>query len=358
MGSPKRPNSGGSIYTLAQSGTQHLPNPAESPEVMVYGQGSALDQPEAWQNRARRKMITQSMILALIDIAKEKGDLERVQPYWNTYHCLNNVITSNGQVYSKYCKNRFCTSCCSIRKAEIINKYLPIIQTWEEPCFVTLTVKAQKASNLKKWMGGMKKAFNQILNRCKKRHQRGKGIKLVGIKSLECNFNPQKRTYNPHYHLIVANREIANLLVVEWQKQWNQGEKKLTSPFAQDVRKIDNLEGALIEIIKYGSKIFTEPDVLKKANKKIPPTIYAAALDNIFVAMQPYRLFDRFGFNLPKADKQKKVDPQFLQFYEEWEFDKHQNDWLNPDTGELLSGHVAAPRLKFLLSEHINLSVQ
>lgn len=358
MGSAKQPNSGGSIYTLAQSGTQHLPNPAESPEVMVYGQGSALDQTEAWQNRARRKMITQSMILALIDIAKEKGDLERVQPYWNTYHCLNNVITSNGQVYGKYCKNRFCTLCCGIRKAEFINKYLPIIQTWDEPYFVTLTVKAQPARNLKKWMGGMKRAFELILNRCKKRHQRGKGIKLVGIKSLECNFNPQKKTYNPHYHLIVANREIANLLVVEWQKQWNQGKQKLTSPFAQDVRKIDNLESALIEIIKYGSKIFTEPDLQKKANQKIPPAIYVAALDNIFVALKPYRLFDRFGFNLPKAGPNAKATPQFLQLYEEWEFDKHQNDWLNPDTGELLSGHIAAPRLKFFLSEHIDTCLQ
>ena len=60
------------------------------------------------------------------------------------------------------------------------------------------------------------RAFDRIHNQCKKRHQRGKGIKLIGIKLLECNFNPAKQTYNPHFHLIVPNEEIAELLKSEW----------------------------------------------------------------------------------------------------------------------------------------------
>ena len=60
----------------------------------------------------------------------------------------------------------------------------------------------------------MNKAFSIIKERCKKRHQRGTGIQLIGIKSLECNFNPQKKTYNPHFHIIVPNKEIATLLKI------------------------------------------------------------------------------------------------------------------------------------------------
>ena len=358
MGNPKQPISESSIYTLAQSGTAQLPNPTSQPEKLVYGQGSNQGETEAWKNRARRKMITQRMILALIDVAKDKGEMERVQAYWNTYHCMNNITTANGKVYGKYCKNRFCTLCCGIRKAEIINKYLPAIRTWEEPYFVTLTVKAQSARNLKKWIFGMKRAFQLILNRCKKRHQRGKGIKLIGIKSLECNFNPLKKTYNPHYHLIVANKEIATLLIIEWQKEWNKGKKKLASPWAQDMRKVNNLETTLIEVIKYGSKIFTEPDVRNKANKILPTTIYAAALDNIFVAMKPYRLFDRFGFSIPRQDKKIDNSPRFLPQYEEWEYDYQINDWLNPYTGELFSGYEAESKVKFLLAEQIDTTIQ
>ena len=56
--------------------------------------------------------------------------------------------------------------------------------------------------------------------------------------------------------------------MVEWQKQWNQGKKKLAQPFAQHKRKVEDLEHDLIEIIRYGSKIFTEPDVKNKSNHK------------------------------------------------------------------------------------------
>jgi plasmid rolling circle replication initiator protein Rep len=61
-------------------------------------------------------------------------------------------------------------------------------------------------------MKAMKRAFKRILTKCNKRHQREKGPKIIGIKSLECNFNPERRTYNPHYHVIVPNWEIAILI--------------------------------------------------------------------------------------------------------------------------------------------------
>jgi len=46
------------------------------------------------------------MVLALINVAKEKGEHDRIQAYWNAYHCLNDVIVSNGKMYGKYCKNQ------------------------------------------------------------------------------------------------------------------------------------------------------------------------------------------------------------------------------------------------------------
>ena len=177
----------------------------------------------------------------------------------------------------------------------------------KNPHFVTLTVKACKAEKLDEWVKKMYKAFNLIQGRCKKRHQRGKGIKLIGVKSLECNFNPMKKTYNPHFHIIVPSAEVAHLLRREWIDQWKPTHKpnvyynkhKYASPAAQDIRKINDLEHALIETIKYGSKIFTEPDLKKKSRLPKDHTIYASALHNIFTAMQGKRLFDRFGFNLP-----------------------------------------------------------
>ena len=214
---------GGAIYTLAESETQN--SPISSSIALISGKGTDIIDNPLLGNRAKRKLITRKMVLALIDVANEKGEPERTKAYWNAYHCQNNLITSNGRMYGKYCKNRFCTICNAIRKADTINRYYPIISKWEDPYFVTLTVKACKEDKLNRWIYGMFKAFNLIHGRCKKRHQRGTGTMLIGIKSLECNFNPIKKTYNPHFHIIVPNYDVALLLKKEWLNQWRPKNK-------------------------------------------------------------------------------------------------------------------------------------
>src|SRR4051812_2684111 len=110
----------------------------QNPLIILHGKGADLTNQKAVQRRARCKLITQTTMLQLIDVAKEKDAKDRVKAYWNTYHCQNQIFTSNGRMYATQCKNRFCTYCCGIRKAELINKYLPVLQTWNESYFVTL----------------------------------------------------------------------------------------------------------------------------------------------------------------------------------------------------------------------------
>jgi plasmid rolling circle replication initiator protein Rep len=342
---------GNQFNTLAQSGTAIFSD--IDFELIVPGKGTLIKDNPALSQRAKRKTISQCMILSLIDSAKSKGEHERVKGYWNTFHCLQNVITANGKLYSTYCKNRFCTVCCAIRKAEIINKYLPILRDWEDAHFVTLTVKACKAKNLKKWIAGMFRAFALIYGRCKKRHQRGKGPKLIGIKSLECNFNPVSKTYNPHFHLIVPTEEIALLLKSEWLHQWKSKKQLFTYRNAQHIRKVNDIERDLVETIKYGSKIFTEPDVKRKGDKSIPRTLYASALDNILAAMKGKRIFERFGFNLPKLQKPESR-LNLLTHYSRWSFLASQSDWVNLETGECLANYQMPNKLRFLLDNCID----
>jgi hypothetical protein len=105
----------------------------ENPMLLLYGNGSDITNDKAVQRRARCKMITQTTMLSLIDVATERGANDRVKAYWNTFHCQNVVYTANSNIYAPHCKNRFCTYCCGIRKAELINKYLPLLQSWKEP---------------------------------------------------------------------------------------------------------------------------------------------------------------------------------------------------------------------------------
>jgi len=183
----------------------------------------------------------------------------------------------------------------------------------------------------------------------------------MGIKSLECNFNPEKKTYNPHYHIIVPSIEIAEMLVEEWIKQWRPLGKtayryKYTTPKAQKISKVTSLKHSPIETIKYGSKIFTEPDLKKKSKQKNPPMIYARALDIILVAMKGKRIFERFGFNLPQQPT-KNCTSKLIKDFETWIFPNDVNDWINPETGEALTGYLQPSELSHLLNECINIDL-
>lgn len=316
-----------------------------------------MEDPGTLRKRAKKKLVSQKVVLALIDAAKSKGAQHRVQGYWNAYHCQERLYSHQGRFYGNYCKSRFCPICSGNRKAELIERYLPIVQTWEQPYFVTLTIKAVPAKSLSYHINGMVRAFRIISNRCKKRHQRGQGVKIMGIKSLECNFNPKRRTYNPHFHLIVSSKEVAELLVEEWLELWTTGYTYHKAQYAEEVR---DGEKSLIEIIKYSSKTFTDPDPGQKKEKgrKVSPYVYASALDNIYAAFKGHRLFDRFGFN-GAAKKVKEPGPaRLVSDFKEWHYRQHLSDWIEKDGSSTLSGYKATHELMQLLSENVDWALQ
>lgn len=340
---------GGEIYTLAQSRTNNTPKPTR----IVTGKGSDLSNGSVAESRGKRKFLTIQMTLALIDVAKEKKNSKIEKMLWNSFHCQRKITSANGIIYGNYCKNRCCTVCLAIRKADLINRYFPILSTWEQSYFVTLTVKSCSAKQLPKRMDKMIKGFQLICDRQRKRHSRGKDIQLIGVRSLECNFNPVRRTYNPHFHVIVKNKEIAETLKREWLIQWTT---QFAQPWCQDIRPIFDIKTGLIEIIKYGTKIFTEPDLTKKAKgQKGPRKIYVRALYNILNSMNKHRLFDRFGFKV-KATLNKPVGASVITNFTEWIYLPKQRDWIDKKTGELLTNYIPPPNILNLLQNNLDLT--
>lgn len=334
------------VHTLAQTGTSAFD---QSPQKIVCGQGSDLTDSKAWKGRAKRKLISQAMNVGLIAAVEKKGKLERKRGYWNAYHCQNKLTIYNGRAFGKYCKNRFCLLCSNLRKVEIVERYLPEIKSWESPYFVTLTVRSVAAASLGRWILGFKKAFHKILEKLKKRHQRGKGVKPVGIKSLECNFNPEKQTYNPHLHLIVESEAVADAIIAEWLKLWTP---KHAAPYCQNKQRVRNIEKCLIEVVKYSSKIFTDPERTK--NGMLPKRVYAAAMDNIFAAMKPHRIFERFGFNLSNTGKAGTVNLVPESECQEYTYAVEMPDWINAKTGKGLADYTPTALLLWLLTENVD----
>jgi len=298
------------------------------------------------------------MALSLINNADKYGNSEYKKSYWNTYRCQNKVYSVDGRIYTKYCKNRFCTVCTANRKADIINRYFPVINKWEVPYMVTLTIKAIPYFRLRLLLQKVLQGFSRIKDKYRKRSQRHTGKKLVGIKSLESNFNPITKTYNPHLHIIVANKEMADFLKMEWLLLWKKTNGTIwTVEAGQKVEKIKNKEAALIEVAKYASKIFTEPDINKKIKGKGDRTIHIAALDNIFHAMKGLRIFERFGFNLPKEDK-KVIVAKVVKDYEKWVYERTKFDWINTTNNKALSEYIPDPHLIGLLENKIDNQLQ
>lgn len=197
----------------------------------------------------------------------------------------------------------------------------------------------------------MLKTFKKITEKHRKRCQRGKGLKLVGVKSLESNFNPKMFTYNPHFHIITKEKWMAEVIKKEWLQRSKKG---YAVHWCQKIIPITNLETGLIEIIKYGSKIFTEPDLKNKSKQTGTAHIYLKALDTILTAMKGERILDRFGFNAPRRLKQKHKPAKLLSSYNEWEYDIDTSDWINSITGEVLTDYKIPSHLQAILSENID----
>lgn len=133
--------------------------------------------------------------------------------------------------------------------------------------------------------------------------------------------------------------------------------KKFTNGWGQDIRKIENNLEGIIEAVKYGSKILTEPNPNRKI-EKVSHYVYISALYNILSSMRGIRLFDRFGFNLPMNNEKSIVQINSLIEYEELSYSSEIHDWVNPDTGEILSGYVPTPELSNLLNHRINRTLE
>ena len=352
---------GGVFNTLVPTATKNTGKPIFKEKITVKGNGSLIINSKALNKRAKKKMIAQKISLALVDIAKKKGEKELEKSFWNTYYCQNNLMLSEGVVYGDYCKNRWCPLCNGNRSAEQIRKYLPILNTWEDPYFVTLTAKSVSAYKLKWMVKAMLRAFRLIVSKYTARQRRGKAKQLSGIRVMESNFNVIKRTYNVHFHLLVPNEEIADIFINEWLAIWsrkNIAHCKYVYFKAQDKRPVWNRTKGLREVLKYSTKIFTPEDIKKKKlGMNTPHKVYVMALYNIICAFRGRQIFDTFGDCKADNNKPRGGKTTVLIRSKKLVYKPHLNDWVCSETNNQLSGYLPDPRLAFLL-DNINTEIE
>jgi plasmid rolling circle replication initiator protein Rep len=300
--------------------------------ILANGKGFDLADKDKLKKRAKKKQISGSLAGALLEIAQKEGNEKLEKVFRNTKYCMNTVQESGNMAFTKYCKNRTCTVCQGIRKAAIIENYLPTILEWDEVYFVTLTVKSVPAYQLRAALHKVCKNLNQIIAKYKKRQQRGQDFAFIGIRSLECNFNPKSKTYNPHFHLMIKGRAEAKRLVEEWVAKAKKGGASFQ---AQNIQQVKNREECFIEIVKYGTKIFTDVEGKKRNIRN--GRVYVRALYKIIEAMQGIRLFERFGFNTGANTTKWTPKKTILVNPKEFEYDPSQANWIETTTGKCIS---------------------
>lgn len=339
------------IYTLAQFNTR-VKGKESAKGVFVNGKGVDIGAKTQLKNWSRKKMISQSLILKLIEVANAEGNFTAAQSYRNTFYCCSKFHSDGTRLFGKYCKNRFCPLCSGIRKAKIINQLMPEISKWKEPYFITLTSQTVTKDKLKQRIKDYYQILQAIQNKYSVQFQRGRGHKLVGIRALECTYNPVKDWFHPHFHLILKDQRTAILIYQEWvlrvRKKWG---KYAINEDAQNIQKIRSIERTMIEIIKYSTKIFTEKELIKKT--KIAPEIYLTAYHHIINAMKGRRIFEKFGFKVSACEKEVKGAKIIFDF-EEWFYSSAKNDWIDNKGVNLLSGYRPAKELITLLNTKIN----
>jgi len=254
-------------------------------------------------NKAKRAMAMENVTDVAEMLKNENEDKDLCRSFWNMYHCAVELTKIGDKITGRYCKNRLCLVCNSIRTAVLIDKYKPVFDEWgEETYFVTLTAKTVDESELDERIDGMFSVFKTITNRFRQRAHRGKSEKLQGLRKIECTYNPYFKKYHPHFHLMIKGKKAAEQVLNYWL-ELGKKEGWEMSRDAQDVRQAS--KGSEMELFKYFTKIISS-----KAKDK---SIYLDSLHVIFKAFRGRRVFQNFGFKLPKIEKEEIQAVEELQ---------------------------------------------
>lgn len=297
-----------------------IPLKPEPPALDTLAQLS-INPEENLLKKAKRKALTVFLSTKLIELNNTN-----IKAYRNMYYCNSVLNQEEQELKTAYCKNRFCLVCNAIKTANLINGYLPELKKFNDPQFLTLTIKAVKGTRLNAAVNKMQKDFRNINQKLTKFHK----IKINAIRKLECNHNDEKDTYNPHYHIIVDGRVYAEMILNMWLKLNERSNTR-----AQDIRPADH--ESMIELFKYATKIVSKQGII---NPK--------ALDIIYSAFRRRRVVQPIGIKkfVDEDEREKTIYPQLENTTTSWHWNDIHYDWFSETTGESLTGYVPEKEVK------------
>ncbi len=292
-------------------------------QLAILGDNQSLTRAKLCK-KARAKYITMGVVHPLIHL---HSPLE--SSYLHTTHCSSVMVQEGKKLTAKYCNHRWCLVCNRIRTAKLINGYVPPLLALPDKQFVTLTIPNTDAKGLEFTI----RLMGVVLRRIQKRFTRA-GYPIIGIRKLECTYNPITNTYHPHYHLIVSGEGVAVKLVNAWLDSFGEA--------VSDAQNITPMgDGGVPELFKYFTKIF------------VKGRLYPQPLDVIFQAMVNRRVFQPMGI---RRDVSEDVDGIHSELCDDippielqmWVWGD--SDWYAMGSGEPLTHYQPSPQVVRLLN--------
>ena len=280
-----------------------------------------------FSKRANAKFFTNNLVFKLANIK----DSSLTKSYWNTYHCSMVLDQTGKKLKGKYCKCKWCQVCNRIRTAQLIKGYSPQLEALGETWFITLSRPNIDAELLYDEIDSILKQFNRV-----RRHFHDSKDSIVGLRKLECTFNPIRKDYHPHFHLIVKGDKMKAEAIRDYWLKINPN----ASIKGNDIRPVTSYKNGFLELFKYFTKLTT-----KTENGKY--MVNAESLNVIFESMKGKRVFQPMGI---KKVTEEIAELQTIELSDltndtqRWLYDERIGDWVN-ENGLLLTENKVSKEL-------------
>lgn len=276
---------------------------------------------EELRKRARRKFLSTSLASELIKI-----DSPLNKSYALTFGCCRQIYIDNDQVARSmfYCKKRWCQVCAAISMGTQINNWYYPISQLPDLYFATLTVpNTHTLASTIEVVDRMQKVWRQILDLARKSE-----IQLNGIRKLELKVG-KGGGYHPHFHIIISGGVECSWLVTQWLWRFKE-----SNPHAQNMQAVTNVDSALLELMKYATKLTCADDT----DNNVLCTAYQ--MDVIFQVLHKRRLFQSFGtLKLSSEDEFEPLSTEVtMKARGLYEWIGH--DWFHTLYGQPLSNYI------------------
>lgn len=226
--------------------------------------------PDNLKKRQKNKAISKHIALKMIN-KNQKSPLKK--SYWNTYYCSEKIEydSQDHSIKTRYCKNRVCIVCNRIRMGQNIKEYVPLVSSWNEVGFVTLSTTNCIEGNIRAQVN----EYMKVIELIKKQYNRQKIVelksfgyndyeiqkliyqypseyKLQAIVKIEVTYNNIKNTFHPHLHLLVNGYNQSDFISNNFVEKMTKRGMTIDSK-AQMVMKAD--VDTVIEMMKYFTKV-------------------------------------------------------------------------------------------------------